>query len=134
MSNKQFIVGVSIIAIALISSNLPTGDAIGAVASHDGYPPLSGHSYVLPDMSSRTAVCTFGNTTLKGREVSALEINLEENLISTGKADKITRQMCADGLATLRKIFPTYHDLCTKYYNIAEEAKRAGGKGVKTSL
>ncbi|KAF4704146.1 hypothetical protein FOZ62_007238, partial [Perkinsus olseni] len=50
------------------------------------------------------------------------------------KADKITRQMCADGLATLRKIFPTYHDLCTKYYNIAEEAKRAGGKGVKTSL
>ncbi|KAF4694568.1 hypothetical protein FOZ60_007803 [Perkinsus olseni] len=144
-------------------------------------------------MNNRAAVCTLGNTTLKGREVSALEIYLEENLISTGKvrcpetenrpsfeigiplsydfvnvftpwwkyirtqdpvaaikwnakdaidrlysnlpkADKITGQMCADGLATLQKIFPTYHDLCTKYYNIAEEAKRAGGKGVKTRL
>ncbi|KAF4739687.1 hypothetical protein FOZ63_028751, partial [Perkinsus olseni] len=85
MSNKQFIVGVSIIAIALISSNLPVGDAIGAAASHDGYPSLSGHSYVLPDMNNRAAVCTLGNTTLKGREVSVLEIYLEENLISTGK-------------------------------------------------
>ncbi|KAF4699396.1 hypothetical protein FOZ63_011070, partial [Perkinsus olseni] len=48
------------------------------------------------------------------------------------KPKEITGKICADGLETLQKIFPTYHDLCTKYYNIAEEAKRAGGKGVKT--
>ncbi|KAF4708827.1 hypothetical protein FOZ63_024907 [Perkinsus olseni] len=49
------------------------------------------------------------------------------------KTDKMAEGICAEAITNIRQKFPTYRDLCTKLYDIAQRALRAGGDRVKVT-